>query len=101
VEEFALTIFSAKASLVASNLRGPSEPLSLAGNPITEALFWVPQSGSIGIGVSMFSYCGRVQFGVTCDRALIGEPARLVEELVAEFERLVYLALLGAGVLLD
>ena len=101
VEEFALTIFSAKASLVASNLRGPSEPLSLAGNPIVEALFWVPQSGSIGTGVSMFSYCGRVQFGVTSDRALIPEPAQLVEELVAEFERLVYLALLGAGVLLD
>ncbi|HVS75315.1 MAG TPA: wax ester/triacylglycerol synthase family O-acyltransferase [Steroidobacteraceae bacterium] len=101
VEEFALTIFSAKASLVASNLRGPSKPLFLAGCPVTEALFWVPQSGSIGTGVSMFSYCGRVQFGVTSDRDLIAEPVRLVEELVTEFERLVYLALLGAGVLLD
>lgn len=101
VEEFALTLLSAKASLVASNLRGPAKPLSLAGRPVTEVLFWVPQSGSIGAGVSMLSYCGRVQFGVTCDRALIPEPVRLVEELVAEFERLVYLALLGAGVLLD
>jgi diacylglycerol O-acyltransferase / wax synthase len=101
VEEFALTLLSAKASLVASNLRGPPKPLSLAGRPVTEVMFWVPQSGSIGAGVSMLSYCGRVQFGVTCDRALIPEPVRLVEELVAEFERLVYLALLGAGVLLD
>jgi diacylglycerol O-acyltransferase / wax synthase len=100
VEEFALTLLSAKASLVASNLRGPAKPLSLAGIPVTEVLFWVPQSGTIGAGVSMLSYCGRVQFGVTCDRALIPEPVRLVEQLVAEFERLVYLALLGAGVLL-
>ncbi len=100
VEELALTLLSAKASLVASNLRGPAKPLSLAGSPVTELLFWVPQSGTIGTGVSMLSYCGRVQFGVTCDRAVIPEPVRLIEQLVAEFERLVYLALLGAGVLL-
>jgi diacylglycerol O-acyltransferase len=101
VEEFALTLFSAKASLVASNLRGPDEELSLAGRPVTEVLFWVPQSGSIGTGVSMLTYRGRVQFGVTADRALIAEPERLVEQLAIEFERLVFLVLLGAGSLLD
>lgn len=101
VEEFALTLFSAKASLVASNLRGPDEKLALAGRPVTEVLFWVPQSGSIGTGVSMLTYRGRVQFGVTSDRALIGEPVRLVEQLAVEFERLVFLILLGAGSLLD
>ena len=101
VEEFALTLFSAKASLVASNLRGPDEELSLAGRPVTELLFWVPQTGSIGTGVSMFTYRGRVQFGVTSDRALIAEPARLVEQLIVEFERLVFLVLLGAGSLMD
>jgi len=101
VEEFALTLFSAKASLVASNLRGPDEELSLAGRPVTEVLFWVPQSGSIGIGLSMLTYRGRVQFGVTADRAVIAEPARLVEQLAVEFERLVFLVLLGAGSLLD
>lgn len=101
VEDFALTLFSAKASLVASNLRGPDEELSLAGRPVTEVLFWVPQSGSIGTGVSMLTYRGRVQFGVTSDRALIADPARLVEQLAVEFERLVFLVLLGAGSLLD
>jgi WS/DGAT/MGAT family acyltransferase len=101
VEDFALTLFSAKASLVASNLRGPDEELSLAGRPVTEVLFWVPQSGSIGTGVSMLTYRGRVQFGVTADRALIADPVRLVEQLAIEFERLVFLVLLGAGSLLD
>lgn len=101
VEELALTIFSAKASLVASNLRGPDEELSLAGRPVTEVLFWVPQTGSIGTGVSMLTYRGRVQFGVTSDRALMPEPTRLVEQLTVEFERLVFLVLLGAGSLLD
>jgi diacylglycerol O-acyltransferase / wax synthase len=101
VEDFALTLFSAKASLVASNLRGPEEELVLAGRPVAEVLFWVPQTGSIGMGVSMLTYRGRVQFGVTADRAVIAEPVRLVEQLAVEFERLVFLVLLGAGSLLD
>lgn len=99
VEEFALGLFSAKASLVASNLPGPAETLRLAGRPVVEVLFWVPQSGSIGTGVSMLTYRGRVQFGVISDRELIGDPRQLVELLAAEFERLVLLVLLGGSVL--
>jgi diacylglycerol O-acyltransferase / wax synthase len=101
VEDFALGVFSAKASLVASNLRGPDEELALAGRPVTEVLFWVPQTGSIGTGVSMLTYRGRVQFGVSSDRALIEQPAQLVAQLAVEFERLVFLVLLGAGSLLS
>ena len=56
VEDPAITWFSAKASLVASNLRGPDEALHLAGAPISQLLFLVPQTGSIGTGVSMFTY---------------------------------------------
>lgn len=97
VETYALGLFSAKASLVASSLPGPAEPLALAGRRITEVLFWVPQSGTIGTGVSMLTYCGRVQYGVMADRALIPDPLRLVELLAAEFERLLLLVLLGAG----
>ena len=101
VEALALGLFGAKASLVASNLRGPDEALSLAGRPVTEVLFWVPQAGGIGTGVSMLTYRGRVQFGVTSDRALIPDPERLVAQLAIEFERLVFLVLLGAGSLRD
>jgi len=95
VEPPALALFSAKSSLVASNLPGPREPLTLAGVPISQLLFWVPQAGSIGTGVSMLSYNGRVQFGVISDRLLIPEPAALVEQIGEEFNRLVLLVLLG------
>ncbi len=97
VEEPAIALFSAKASLVASNLPGPRESLSLAGIPLTQILFWVPQAGSIGTGVSMLTYRGEVHFGVISDRELIPTPRELVEELGAEFERLVVLVLLGFG----
>ncbi|HUN76427.1 MAG TPA: wax ester/triacylglycerol synthase family O-acyltransferase [Steroidobacteraceae bacterium] len=97
IEPPAVELFTSKASLVASNLPGPAEPLHLAGARISEILFWVPQAGSIGLGVSMFSYTGCIQYGVIADRQLVPEPADLVERVAIEFERLVYVVLLGGG----
>jgi WS/DGAT/MGAT family acyltransferase len=96
VEEPVIAIFSAKASLVASNLPGPQHELLLAGAPMTQLLFWVPQAGDIGVGVSMLSYNGGLQFGVMADRQLIQKPAELVAEIRREFERLALVVLLGA-----
>jgi diacylglycerol O-acyltransferase len=95
VEDPVMSAFSAKASLVASNVPGPREQLAFAGVPATQALFWVPQAGSIGIGVSMLTYAGAVQFGVLSDRALIEKPVALVRMMRDEFEKLVMLVLLG------
>ncbi len=101
IEDPAIAWFSAKASLVASNVRGPGEPLHLAGAAISQLMFWVPQTGSIGVGVSMFTYQDEVQVGVIADRQLIPEPAELVSLIQSEFDRLVFLVLLGGGSLVD
>jgi WS/DGAT/MGAT family acyltransferase len=101
VQEPAIALFSAKASLVASNLRGPQQFLRMAGVPVSQVLFWVPQTGSIGTGVSMFTYGSEVQFGVNADRGLIPDPGRLVALIQTEFDRLVFLILLGGGSLVD
>jgi len=100
VAEPTTALFSAKGSLVVSNLPGPREPLHLAGAEITQVLFWVPEAGSIGTGVSILSYRGGVQFGVISDREMIPRPDELVALIAAEFERLVYLVLLGGASLL-
>ena len=63
VQAPAIEMFSRKGSLVASNVPGPQSPLYLCGQRIVEMYFWVPQSGSIGIGVSILSYAGKVFFG--------------------------------------
>jgi WS/DGAT/MGAT family acyltransferase len=101
VEDAAIAWFGAKASLVASNLRGPDRPLHLAGIPIAQLLFWVPQTGDIGLGVSMFTYQSSVQFGVIADRSVVPDPGELVEITAKEFDRLVLLVLLGGGSLVD
>src|ERR1017187_860889 len=101
VEDPAIAWFSAKASLVASNVRGPGRPMHLGGAPISQILVWVAQTGSIGVGVSMFSYNEEVQYGVIADRRLIPEPGELVSIVQTEFDRLVFLVLLGGGSLAD
>lgn len=99
LEDLAMGIFSAKASLVASNLRGPEAALQIAGVSVRQLLFWVPQSGSIGTGISILSYHGHVQFGVIADRALIPEPTDLIARIQKAFEQLVLLVLLGGAAL--
>jgi hypothetical protein len=95
VQAAAIELFSRKGSLVASNVPGPQSPLYLCGQRIDEMYFWVPQSGSMGIGVSVLSYAGKVYFGVIADRALIANPRELVDRLGPEFERLVLAATAG------
>jgi WS/DGAT/MGAT family acyltransferase len=90
-----IELFSRKGSLVASNVPGPQAPLYLCGQRIAEVHFWVPQSGSIGVGVSILSYAGKVFFGLIADRACIAEPSAVVERLGPEFERLLLAATVG------
>jgi hypothetical protein len=92
VEHTAIAAFTAKASLVASNVPGPRAALRIGGAKVNQLLFWVPQAGSIGTGVSMLSYAGKVQFGVIADRRLIPEPAHLTDAFTSEFHRLQQLA---------
>ena len=59
-----LTVLARNATAVMTNVPGPQQPLYLAGGKIERFLFWVPQSGDIGMGVSILSYNGEVQFGL-------------------------------------
>ncbi len=96
VQKIAMDLFSSKASAVMSNVPGPSEPLFMAGHEIVQQMFWVPQSGEIGIGVGILSYNGRVQFGLIADANLIPEPRAVVERFAVEFEKLLMIVLMGS-----
>ena len=56
---------------------GPRETLYLAGKPIRSFLFWVPQSGRLGMGISIASYAGAARLGVATDAKLVGDPERI------------------------
>ena len=86
--------FARKATAVMSNVPGPQTPLYLAGSQLDQIMFWVPQSGDIGVGVSILSYNGGVQFGIVTDDALVRDPDNVIARFAPEFEKLVLLALM-------
>ncbi len=88
VQRVALNFFSGKASAVMTNVPGPTEAVYLMGAKLRRSMFWVPQSGGIGIGISILSYAHRVEFGVVADTSLVTDPQVLVDGFVAEFEAL-------------
>ncbi|NIV32198.1 MAG: DUF1298 domain-containing protein, partial [Anaerolineae bacterium] len=49
---------------------------------------WVPQSGGVGLGVSILSYAGQVRLGVLVDEGLVPDPGAIVAAFHAEFDTL-------------
>jgi WS/DGAT/MGAT family acyltransferase len=94
IQQLALELFSRKATTVATNVPGPQMPLYMAGVKIKEQMFWVPQTGSIGLGVSILSYNGNVHFGLIADAKLIPDPDAVIKRFIPEFEKLLYIALM-------
>ena len=83
-----LNLFSKKTTAVMTNVPGPREKLKFCGATLEQSMFWVPQSGDVGLGVSILSYGGGVQFGVITDSTLCPEPQRIIDEFVPEFAKL-------------
>lgn len=89
VQQQVLDLLARKATAVMTNVPGPTEPIRMAGRTLSRIMFWVPQSGNIGMGVSILSYAGGVQFGVITDTRLCPDPQRIIDGFAPEFERLV------------
>ena len=76
LQEELLHALARNGTAVMTNVPGPPQRLYFAGAAIERFLFWVPQSGDIGMGVSILSYAGQVQFGLITDRGLCPDPER-------------------------
>jgi WS/DGAT/MGAT family acyltransferase len=83
-----VAIFGSKATAVMTNMPGPKQQLYLAGKPIRDVFFWVPQSGAVGLGFAICSYNGRIRVGIGTDAGLVPDPAKIVEEFHAEIEEM-------------
>jgi len=89
-----LNLFGKKTTAVMTNVPGPTTKLKLCGATLEQNMVWVPQTGSVGLGVSILSYGGGVQFGVIADTGLCPEPQRIVDEFTPEFERLLMVTMM-------
>jgi len=90
-------IFGAKGTAVFTNVPGPTKRLYLAGKPVKSFIFWVPQSGGLGMGISISSYAGEVRLGLSTDAGLVPDPETIIEAFHAEFDEMLALAGQGSG----
>jgi WS/DGAT/MGAT family acyltransferase len=95
LQEQLLAMLAKNATAVMTNVPGPQQPLYFAGGKIDRLMFWVPQSGKIGMGVSIITYAGEVQFGLISDCGLCPDPERVIERFAPEFEKLVLATLMA------
>lgn len=93
--QLALEFFSTKSTAVATNVPGPRMPLYMGGQKMTDVMVWVPQTCSVGIGLSIISYNGGVHFGLIADSHLIPDPDAVIRRFRPELDKLLYLAMLS------
>lgn len=86
VQKFLLEGFGNKTTAVLSNVPGPRKPRYISGARIKEQMFWVPQTGDLGLGLSIISYAGQIQFGLVGDAKLFPSPERIINRFVRQIE---------------
>lgn len=91
--EFVVQTLEPKATVVLTNVPGPPVPLYLAGQEIQQIMFWVPQAGRLGMGISILSYANRLFVGVATDAGLVPDPEKVLEGYLEEIARLKMIAL--------
>lgn len=94
VQDAVTGMFAKKTTAVMTNVPGPLEPLKFCGATLRQTMFWVPASGEIGVGVSILSYGGGVQFALITDQALCPDPQQVIDRFAPEFEKLQWLTLM-------
>jgi WS/DGAT/MGAT family acyltransferase len=94
VQDALLGMFAKKATAVMTNVPGPAQPLQFCGSTLRQTMFWVPQSGDIGVGVSILSYGGGVQFGLITDKKLCPDPQAVIAGFEPQFDSLLTLTLM-------
>jgi WS/DGAT/MGAT family acyltransferase len=93
-QEAMLSLFGRKTTAVMTNVPGPASKLQVCGSTLEQTMFWVPQTGTVGLGVSILSYGGGVQFGCIADTGLCPDPQAIVDRFTPEFQRLLTLTLM-------
>ncbi|MCP4347361.1 MAG: wax ester/triacylglycerol synthase family O-acyltransferase [Desulfobacterales bacterium] len=91
----AAQVLANKFTAVLTNVPGPRDPLYFAGEKIKNMMFWVPRSGRVGLGISIFSYDGKVTVGLSTDAGLVPDPEVILEGFEEDFNYLLDLVNTG------
>jgi WS/DGAT/MGAT family acyltransferase len=88
IQSLAMDFWLTKSSAVMTNVAGPNRQLYLGNAAIDTMIGWVPQLGPVGLGVSIFSYNGKVWLGVATDQGMAPDPEKIVGFFLDELRTL-------------
>jgi hypothetical protein len=88
VQRAVVRLLATKTTAVLTSVPGPQQTLYLAGAPIRDIFFWVPQAGRVGLGMSICSYDGQVRLGLATDTGLVPDPERIIAGFHDELDEL-------------
>ena len=90
-----LQMVAARAGLfnmVVTNVPGPQAPLYMLGSRLLATYPLVPLFNNQGVGVALFSYDGRLYWGLNADRGVVPDPHDFMECLSESFDELCQVA---------
>jgi len=88
VGNLVINLLNKSVTAVLSSVPGPPRRVYFAGKPVDRMIFWVPQTGRLGLGLSILTYQGFATFGVVSDAGLVPDPHQIVQEFQADLEHL-------------
>ena len=77
--DLAVWFLGSKGSLVLTNVPGPRTRIRFCGRELVSLVAWVPQSGRLGLGVSVLSYADELRLAVASDALVVPRPQVLVD----------------------
>lgn len=86
--QYLVDLVASKAAAVVSNLPGPDHVVTFDGARLKRAIFLPPQTGNVGLGVSILSYAGHVSLAVCADTGVLADPALVLKPFADELESL-------------
>lgn len=86
LQHFVIDTFNKNASSTMTNVPGPKETLYLAHHKISNMMFFGPQSGTMGVGISVLSYDGKITLGINADANLVKSPEKFSSFFKHELE---------------
>ncbi len=81
--------FSKKASLILSNVIGPNKPGTIGGVEVSDIYFFLPNFGTIGIGIGVTNYAGKLRITTFTNKAFPNEAKPISDYITEEFSTLI------------
>jgi diacylglycerol O-acyltransferase / wax synthase len=88
IEQRLVDVFTSRATAVITNVAGPARPVYFAGSKLLGVVPWVPTGGTIGIGLSIFSYNGGLTLGLQADPGLVPDLDVIITDIEREVRAL-------------